>query len=174
MLGGDQMLSRLTSSEVEKLYELLVKRALGDAAGEDYVEWAWSMQGDGLDTPYLRILAGQDWPFDLWEVERYFLQTLEDLKVELPSEDVLSRQCVCLIARGIVSGAIPPAEGCRNIARLWFYLDHPSALRNWDTLEDDLPVRGERSSDRLNSTIIEAAKALLASSFCAGGIMMTR
>jgi hypothetical protein len=42
--------------------KLLVNRALGLAAGEDYVNWAVSMLQAGEDTLNLRILAGLSKP----------------------------------------------------------------------------------------------------------------
>jgi hypothetical protein len=178
------MRSRLTPSGINKLFELLKDRALGWAAGEDYVEWAWSMQEAGLDTPHLRILAGQDWPFDRWELDRYFLQTLADLEIELPPNDVPLRQCVYLMARCIVKGVITPAEGCRNIALLarssYYTYATPELqdeLRFWDMLEVrqiSVDEYGEEhfygKDEDFVSTIMARAKALLASSFCASGI----
>lgn len=178
------MLSRLTSSEIQKLFELLVKRALGRATGEDCVEWAWSMQEAGLDTPTLRILGGQDWPFDRWELDRYFLQALADLEIELPPNDVRLRQCVYLMARCIVEGVIPPAEGCRNIAELacssydtYATPELQGELRYWDMLvvrQISVDEHGEEyfhgEDEDFVSAVMVRAKALLASSFCAGGI----
>ena len=177
------MLSRLTPSGIQKLFELLKDRALSWAAGEDYVEWAWSMQEAGLDTPHLRILAGQNWPFDRWELDRYFSQTLVDLEVELPPNDVPLRQCVCLMARCIVEGVITPAEGCRNIALLACSSHYTYAtpelqdeLRYWDMLkvrQISVDEYGEEhfygKDEDFISAIMARAKALLASSFCAGG-----
>jgi len=178
------MLSRLTPSGIQKLFELLKGRALGWATGEDYVEWAWSMQEAGFDTPRLRILAGQNWPFDRWELDRYFSQILVDLEVELPPNDAPLRQCVCLMARCIVEGVITPAEGCRNIVDLacssYYTYATPELqdeLRFWDMLEVrqiSVDEYGEEyfygEGEEFVSAIMVRVKALLASSFCAGGI----
>jgi len=51
---------------------LLVRRALGLAQPEDYVQWAIGMPADGVDTENLRILAGLSSRAEPEKIEHYF------------------------------------------------------------------------------------------------------
>ena len=145
-------------------------------ADEDLVAWALSELEAGLDTPNLRILAGLTESADSWEVERYFNRTLDDLKIELPDgpppDDMFRRQLMCQTARDIVLGAVSPREGCSKIYLLSVTQGGSGIeeLDSWGLLDDGcLPKEMDPGVD-WDSAIVLEAKALLASSFCAGGI----
>ena len=167
----------LTKPEFRTLFELLVNRYRHDRHNRegDYVAWALSALESGLDTPNLCILAGLTTPLDGWEVARYLWRTLVDLKIdlpdELPSDDVLRWQLMCQTAHNVVTGAVSPRQGCTEIENLsaTFGGSGIEELDWWGLLDDGCWESLDLSNATdLDSAIVEAAKALLASSLSAG------
>jgi hypothetical protein len=167
----------LTEPMFRTLFELLVNRYRHDRYNREgeYVAWALSALESGLDTPNLCILAGLTEPLTDWEVERYFWRTLTDLKIdlpdELPSDDVLRWRLMCQTAHNVVTGAVLPRQGCTEIYNLsaTFSGSGIEELDWWGLLDDGCWESLDLSNATdWDSAIVEAAKSLLASSFCAG------
>src|SRR5215470_15208109 len=68
----------------------------------------------GLDSPALRILAGELHP-DVGELERLFSNALEEFKIEIPSRSEAMMVAAKYYATAIVYGNMSPREAGGNL-----------------------------------------------------------
>ncbi len=89
---------------------LLLRRLLGHARPEHYVEWAVDQLSDGGDGANLRILAGLDTRFDRDEVERYFRLTCTELELATIASGQPVFETVALLRQGYEVGELSALE----------------------------------------------------------------
>lgn len=110
---------------------LLANRYMGRATYEDLVDWAIGCLERNLDSKNIRILASMRTSLYPSEVEYYFSRSLQDLGWTMPDR----RECLFnyarYIAQQIISGDLPPQDGCLRVHRLAYELDHPDEFRPW-------------------------------------------
>ena len=90
-------------------------RAAGDLRAEDLPELATDALVRGLDSPSLRILAGQN-PRDMDVSRELFAEVLTELRIPVVGTDEALWRLVRLTAEQIVDGHTAPSEGARWIA----------------------------------------------------------
>ncbi len=146
-----------------KAIKLIAYQAMGRVVSEDYVDWAMSEVMDGWESPNLAILAGLCKPLYRPEVEFYFRQTLDDLGWTLPGPEAALRQYARNVAQKIISAAVPPVEGCREIYNVLVALDYALDLQAWLYLDEQLEpdTYADLQDAQLDAVIISEAKVLL-------------
>lgn len=132
--------SPATRREVGELSEvLLLRRALGRAQPEDYVDWAVECLCDDLDGANLRILAGLSIRFDRDDVERYFLRACGELGLgdlgDRPSPLATAR----LIRRAFDRGRIRAADVVEMMADAYNFSDRrEELLAPWNDMLEEM------------------------------------
>ena len=104
-----------TTPAPDPLEEAAWHRAAGDLRGEDLPELATDALVRGLDSPALRILAGQN-PSDTDVSRELFAEVLTELSIPVLGTDEALWRLVRLTAEQIVNGQTAPNEGARWIA----------------------------------------------------------
>ncbi len=122
---------------------LLLKRSLGSAFADQYVDWAVERLSDGLDSPSLRILAGLDPKTETGEVEGYFLKTCQELDVDCPRAADAPRQSLGLVRRSYERGDISAETAFYTLARLYKSSDYADPLLSvFYDIEEEISMRG--------------------------------
>ncbi|HEY6562190.1 MAG TPA: hypothetical protein VI072_33210 [Polyangiaceae bacterium] len=98
---------------------LFLRRALGSAQPEDYVQWAIEQLGDGADGPNLRILAGLSTRFDRDEVEHYFKLACSELQFDAPRADMSPLEVAALVRRSYERGDSSAIEAIHMMADVY-------------------------------------------------------
>jgi hypothetical protein len=92
----------------------------GDLRSEDLPELGTDALVRGLDSPALRLLAGQS-PADVRDSRDLFARALVELGIDLPEYDAAVWSLVRLTARDIVDGTVTPATGANEIWRRGYH-----------------------------------------------------
>jgi len=139
---------------------------MGMADSEAVVEWAISELEMGNTSNSLSTLAGLTPPVHWQELERYLHQAIVELDWSVPSEEECLRAYVRDVAREIVSGAVPPLQGCREIYNVTRILEYPADLTIWLYLDDQLEpdTYHDLVGTALEQAIVRQAASLIASS----------
>jgi hypothetical protein len=119
----------------------------------------------GADTESFRILAS----FALerlpnpFEIERYFIRSLEELSLSRPEPGVWMRQYGRDVVEGILSGETSPGEGCHEMYDIVAALFHPEDLLAWAYLdyECDMAAENPHYKSEVENEIRREAKAFL-------------
>ena len=147
-------------SRVETLRLALVRLSIGDQPTEDLSDLAADALAHGIDSPSLRILAGTS-KGDVREARDLFVEAMEELGVEMPSEAEARRAMVRYWATEMIAGTLTPYAGSRLIWwRGWEPLGRPDDL----TLFVGLASQWEDDPDRrpgYERDMLAAASSLL-------------
>jgi hypothetical protein len=73
--------------KVVSTYKVLADRAMSHDSGEDWVDWAIEMVGNGYESEHLYILAGLTSPYNIFEVDEIASKALKELGIERPAEN---------------------------------------------------------------------------------------
>jgi hypothetical protein len=114
----------------------LARRDAGVQSGSSLVDWATEAMLAGWDATSLSVLAGLGKPPNEFEVDAYVTRLAAELKLELPRGDSRRDAHIALLAEGIVSGALSPYDGARELAQLYYAGGWPKALLPFSLLED--------------------------------------
>jgi hypothetical protein len=118
---------------------LLLRRALGHARPEDYVEWAVDSLCDGADGPNLRILAGLSTRFDRDEIEHYFRLTCAELRFDATPGTLPPLQTALLIRKAYERGDASAVEAVHMMADLYQSFNHSEELlAPWLSMSDGI------------------------------------
>lgn len=120
----------------EESKEFFAKLYLHKAGSDNYVDWAIACLEDGFDSKNLRMLAATDKPLYPAEIEDRFQNALKELGWNYPSKRESLMNYPKKIAEKIVSGELPPDEGCRQIYLISLELDYPEELKDWIWLDE--------------------------------------
>ncbi len=108
-------------------------------SADDYIHWAEEMLMEDYDSPSLRILAGLDHHNSFWEVESYFMRSIEELNIEEPEAKIAIRAYACKIAQQVINGQYDSSQlAVRDLYQIWKYLDYDSEYVIWFELDDAL------------------------------------
>ncbi len=151
------------SPKARKLFAL---RYMGLIASEEAADWAMSELETGNVSDSLSILAGLTPPVHWQELERYLHQALAELHWSIPPQAECLRAYIHDVAREILSGAVPPLEGCRAIYKVTQALDYPADLTVWLDLDDEIEPGTYRglAGTALEQAIVREAADLVAGS----------
>ncbi len=64
---------------------LYYKKFEGNVLPADYISWAYKMLENGFSSPSLNILASLEEPFNIFEVEQFFIRAINELSLPEPS-----------------------------------------------------------------------------------------
>lgn len=118
---------------------LLLRRALGRACPQDYVDWAIDQICRGIDSSNLRILAGLNLRFDRDEVESYFLLSCRDLGIVHTDDAVAPLDVAGLIRRFYEQGRISSDETIEMMAELYESSEYQEELlAPWYSMREEL------------------------------------
>lgn len=132
----------------------------GELRSEDLPQLATDALVRGLDTPSLRVLAGQD-PADVRDSADLFRRALDELGVSLPAHDEAAWSLARMTAQGIVDGVVSPAVGANEIwGSAYHRVDDSGDLRIFVGLASMLDDHPEDSA-AIEKQIVMAAKELL-------------
>jgi hypothetical protein len=134
--------------------------AVGSLPSEDLPEIATGALVRGLDSPSLRILAGQP-RNDVRESADLFRAALDELGIDLPDADSAQWHLVRGAARDLVAGRVTPADGASELLLAYFKVRDSGDLRIFVGLAsvlDDHPQDAARIGDQ----IVAAAREMLA------------
>src|SRR5262245_18422550 len=107
---------------------LFLRRALGRARPDYYVDWALDQLCHGADGSNLRVLAGLSARFDRDEIERYFHLACRELGVTEVGPITSPLETVRLIRPAYDLGDVPPAEAVQLMANVYQSSEHPEEL----------------------------------------------
>jgi hypothetical protein len=152
---------RYSGHQPTGLPELLLNRLAGNATGEEFVDWAVAALEANFDSANLRILASLGSSASTPEANFYFNRALEELAIEIPSEEIIIRDYVREIAGKILADEIAPDSGATLIHRRVLYpFDHPKEFQSWCYLSGGL--HPERYEELRGKNLEEAIKKLAA------------
>lgn len=136
--------------------------AAGSLPSEDLPAIATDALVRGIDSPALRILAGQP-RGDVRESRDLFCAALDELGIDLLDADSAQWHLVRRTARGIVAGRITPADGTSELFIAYFKVRESGDLRIFVGLASVLDDNPEDAA-RIGDEIVAAARELLARS----------
>ena len=147
-------------SETDPLEVAAWRMAAGSLVSEDLPEIATEALVRGLDSPTLRVLAGQSRD-DVRDLADLFRDALDELGIDLPDPDSAQWRLARRIAGDIVTGRVSPARGANE---LW--LAHERVRDNGDlrifvglaSMLDDHP----EDAEQIEADMVVAAQELLA------------
>ena len=122
----------MTEELHDSLVDLLVRRLDATVSAAAMVDWATAALCAGLDSPALVILAGLPRASALSEAEPWFVKTLDELGIKLPTAEEIRRAYVGVVSRAILAGTSEPGTALDLIHRHAVSpLGHPSDLNPW-------------------------------------------
>lgn len=127
---------------------LMLRRALGYAQPEEYVEWAVELLCADADGANLTILAGLNARFDRADVEEYFRLTCKDLGLQPTSIDAAAPLPTArLVHEAFSRGDVTAVEAIRMMADLYRRSEYrETLLSSWRWMREELD-RGKGPSD---------------------------
>jgi hypothetical protein len=117
-------------SEADPLEVAAWRVAAGSVASEDLPEIATEALVRGLDSPALRVLAGQSRD-DVRDSADLFRVALEELGIDLPDPDSAQWLLARRTAGDIEAGRISPARGATELWRAYGKVRDNGDLRTW-------------------------------------------
>jgi hypothetical protein len=121
---------------------LLLRRALGRACPEDYVDWAVDQLCRDIDGSNLRILAGLSVRFDRDDIESYFRLTCRDLGLVHFDTAVAPLAVARMIQRAHELGRICSEETVEMVAELYESSEYQEELLSpWYSMREELAWR---------------------------------
>lgn len=142
----------------EETNTLIAKLYLGKAISRDFSDWAVSCLEQDLDTKSIRILSSMFEIDSISEIDDYFHRALNELGWNFPKREECLERYAKLIARQILDADITPTFGCGEIQNIYYALEYPDYLSNWNVL---FWCYEEFSEEEINSQVIQAAEKLL-------------
>jgi hypothetical protein len=137
---------------------LMLRRALGRALAEEYVDWAVAELCRGDDGPNLRILAGLSPRFERAEVEPCFLLACAELGLSASGADAPALETAGLIRRAFESGELDPHDAIDMMADLYRSGEYQEeVLGPWERMLDELTFGEGYSYPREKLEPLEAA-----------------
>ncbi|MCG6187666.1 hypothetical protein [Maribellus maritimus] len=122
----------------EQTYFLIADRILGKSDSKIYVDWAVDMIQNGYDTENILILAGLD-NSDTEEREKYFRESLDDLKIDYPDNEKELRSFYSnSLANKVVTGKISPQIGLRKMTELVYANNYSGEFLAFADLDEDI------------------------------------
>jgi hypothetical protein len=134
--------------------------AAGSLASEDLPEIATEALVRGLDSPALRILAGQSRD-DVRDSADLFRVALDELGIDPPDADSAQWHLARRTAGDIVAGRIRPARGATELWLAYLKVRDNGDLRVFVGLASMLDDHPE-DAERIEAAIVAAARELLA------------
>lgn len=117
----------------------MLRRALGYAQPEEYVDWAVQLICADVDGPNLRILAGLNLRFDRGDVEQYFLLTCGELGLQPISPNATPLQKAALVHAAFSRRDLTAAEAINMMADLYRSSERSEALLEpWMWMREEL------------------------------------
>jgi hypothetical protein len=142
------------------LEEAAWQLAVGTLAPEDLPELATDALVRGLDSPTLRVLAGQP-PDDVRESADLFRVVINELGIELPDADTAQWHLVRRTAANMVTGRIRPAHGATELWLAYQKVRDNGDLRIFVGLASMLDDHPE-DAEQLETAMVAEARDLLA------------
>ncbi|WP_019603127.1 hypothetical protein [Teredinibacter turnerae] len=120
--------------------ELVSKRAIGQDEPKDYCAWAEALLYTDVEPENIPILASMDYERDpeREDIEKYFQQSLKDLKLEIPSDENGIKLYASLIIENLFVGKITPLECVEKMEKLFSLADYDPKYGIWDYLSEDI------------------------------------
>ncbi len=134
--------------------------AAGSLASDDLPEIATEALVRGLDSPALRVLAGQS-PDDVRDSADLFRVALDELGIDLPDPDSARWRLVRRTAAEIVARRLSPARGATELWRAYPKVRDNGDLRIFVGLASMLDDHPD-DAERIEAEIVLAAQELLA------------
>ena len=110
---------------------LAYKRQKGTVTAADYIAWSYRQLESGSESPAIVKLSAMTEDANLFEVESYFQQALDELELKLPTLEPI--ETIKLLATEILSTT--DDEEINRLAREIFHivadLDYPKYLMDW-------------------------------------------
>lgn len=147
-------------AEADPLEVAAWQLAAGSLPSEDLPEIATDALVRGIDSPALRILAGQP-RGEVRESADLFRAALDELGIDLPDTDSAQWHLVRRTAHGIAAGRVPPADGASELFLAYFKVRDSGDLRIFVGLASVLDDHPEEAA-RIGDQIVAAARELLA------------
>ena len=118
---------------------LLLRRALGRARPEDYVDWAVDQLCRDADGAGLRILAGLNVQFDRDEVEAYFRLSCGELGLVDVDEATPPLEIARMVQRAYAQRWISPDEAVGMVADIYESSEYQEELLEpWYSMREEL------------------------------------
>jgi len=131
------------------------KIALGAAFPNDYTDWAMAMLDSGSDSENIAILAslGLEKNPDSEEVKNYFYRSLNDLGIELPTQENSILSYAKYICAEIIAGNISPMKGLSVLDGIYSLSDYEPIYSIWDELSEDIWMVNEGEGCFFNTSL---------------------
>ena len=146
-------------TEADPLEVAAWQMATGSLASEKLPDIATDALVRGLDSPALRMLAGQ-LRNDVRDSADLFRTALEELGIDLPDVDTAQWCLARLTAADIVAGRVSPGQGATNLWLIYLRVMDSGDLRIFVGLGSELDDHPEDEKE-IAAQIISEAQALL-------------
>jgi hypothetical protein len=118
---------------------LFLRRALGRARPEDYVDWAVDQLCGGADGASLRVLAGLSMRFDRDDVEAYFRLSCRELGLVEIDEATPPLEIARMVQRAYTQRKISPDEAVVMLADIYESTEYQEELLEpWYSMREEL------------------------------------
>ena len=134
----------------ESVLELLGLKYSGIIDSKEYVDWAVKLMINGIESENIVILAGLDFS-DTWEREEYFFKCLEDLNIEIPSEEDTFYSLSLIIARKVINNEMEPQEALYKMYNILLASQYDGKYMNFLTLSDAVLDLSYAENERYHS-----------------------
>lgn len=126
-------------SESQKIetYKAMGQIAIVSGGSEYKCAWAMSLLEQGVDTPYIAILATLIKPINEFEADDYFNRVLSELDIERPNDEEAIEGYAKVLMKEVVDGSLTPEVGVSMIYNANVKLDYPSSFGDFTVLEDE-------------------------------------
>ncbi|WML34330.1 hypothetical protein [Clostridium sp. OS1-26] len=98
---------------------------------DDYINWAYSMLGNNIESEEICIISSFTKSDNIFEVEEYFHKALKNLEVEEPSFDSCSRSYIKHLSEKILNNNEEIFDLAYDIYHIVASLDYPEELMEW-------------------------------------------
>ena len=147
-------------TEADPLEVAAWRKAAGSLASEDLPEIATEALVRGLDSPALRVLAGQS-RNDVRDSADLFRVALDELGIDLPDADSAQWHLARRTAGDIVAGRIGPARGATELWLAYLKVRDNGDLRIFVGLASMLEDHPQ-DAEQIEADMVAAARELLA------------
>ena len=138
----------------ESVLELLGLKYSGIIDSKEYVDWAVKLLVNGIESENIVILAGLDFS-DSWEREEYFFKCLEDLNIEIPSEEETFYSLSLIIAKKALNNELEPQTALKMMFKIVVASDYDGKYIDFLSLDDAVDDLNYSESDRYYSYFYE-------------------
>lgn len=119
---------------IESTAEILAFKALNRNINERWINWAVDMLMAGIETENLVILAGENKPYNQFELQSLTDRILNELDISIDDKDQIIKNYACYLIDKALKGEIQPFNVLDILKDICIELDYESYLYDFYSL----------------------------------------